>query len=202
MEVIRENSSLNINPARADKFYLIFGDIPSLSMLAPNELSEINKILITNEDKNFFHLGIKGVTLPGISLDEMNVNTTHMNIKDISMKYNFENLTTSIKLDSNFFIYKMISLWMMLMNNPEGYNQYASLKTFEKTAVNAVLVAKDNFNNPVVSFEFYDLRPISLPSIPLSFDNEGDEIVLDVTWQYTYFMPKKIDGESYNLKIG
>jgi hypothetical protein len=31
--------------------------------------------------------------------------------------------------------------------------------------------------------------------------NDGDDLTIDVTWQYTYFMPRKANGDPYSLDV-
>ena len=95
----------------------------------------------------------------------------------------------------------MFLLWIFLIRNPEGFNQFGMKDTFDKTSTTAILTIKDNFGASVLGFEFYELRPISVPSIPLDYTTEGDEITLDITWSYTYFMPKTPTGENINLTL-
>ena len=106
-----------------------------------------------------------------------------------------------VKIDNNFLVYKILVLWMFLVNRPDTFNQFGSSETFEKTSVTAILTMNDNFNNPVISFEYYDLRPVSIGGFPLSYDSDGKELTLPVKWQYTYFLPRKQNGEAYPLDI-
>jgi hypothetical protein len=196
-----DNVNINLNPARQDRFSFALGEIPSLKLLTPEELTEFQKYQSANDDKNFFYLGIKSVELPAISLGDTKIDNRFIAIAETDMKYTFENFTTEIRLDNNYFIYKMLVLWMFLMNRPDEYNENSSRKTFEDTAVEGILTMKDNFNQPVISFQFIDLRPVALPSLPMTFAEGGNEIILNVTWQYTYFMPRKANGEAYNLDL-
>ena len=196
-----ENTGLNLNPARLDKFTLVLGNIPSIPLLTPDELEGLNQIQHETQEKHFFHLALKGVEIPGFSLGESKIDSMFNSVAEVDNKYTFENLTTEIRVDNNFLIYKMLMLWMLLTNRPDEFNQFGNADTKEKTFSQAILNLKDNFNSTVISFEFYDLRPIVLPSIPMSYNNEGDEIVINVTWQYTYFMPRTANGEAYNLNL-
>jgi len=196
-----DNLNLNVNPARADKFYLTIGNIPSSILLTPKELTVFQTDQLINQEKNFFYLGIKSLELPGLSLSDEKIDTMFNSVAETNNKYTFDPLTTEIKIDDNFLIYKMLFLWLFLINRPDEFNQFASGETFEKTSVTAILTITDSFNNPTITFEFYDLRPIAIPNIPLSFTNEGEELTMNITWQYTYFMPRKINGDAYSLNI-
>jgi hypothetical protein len=201
MEVTTTNANLNLNPARADKYHFALGDIPSIPLLAPGDMSGVDELRYTVNEKSFFHLGIKSIDLPGLSLGEVIVGTAHADIKDTNMRYAYENITSVVKVDNNYLMYKMLILWMYLMNRPDEYNQFASDETFDRTATTAILTINDNFNNPVISFEFYDLRPLTISSLPLTYETKGDELYLTVTWQYTYFMPRQATGQPYELDL-
>lgn len=198
---VKQNINLNVNPARADRFFLTFGDIPSLPLLTPQDLTQFQAEQLQIDEKSFFHLAVRSVELPGLSLGDAKIDTMFNSIAETNLKFTYDNLVTELRVDNNFLVYKMLVLWMMLINSPDGFNQFANRKTFDRTAITAILTVKDNFQNSIISFEFYDLRPISISSIPLSFTNEGDEIMLTVNWQYTYFMPKTATGQPYDLTL-
>ena len=89
---------------------------------------------------------------------------------------------------------------MYLINNPEGYNQFAMGETFDRTAVQGILTVNDSFNDPVIEFDVYSIRPMIIPPIPFSYKN-GDEIVLNIEWSYTYYMPRTAGGERFDLLL-
>lgn len=197
----KDNLNLNVNPAREDKFSLVFGSIPSLPLLTPEDLENYQKLKVAVDEQNYFDMALKSIEMPGLAMDEMTISTMFVDAKDVTNKFQFENLTTVVRLDNNFLIYKILVLWMFLINRPDEFNQFSSQDTYEKTTVTSILTMRDNFNTPVISFEFYGLRPISIGGLPLSYESDGKELSLNVTWQYTYFMPRKQNGEIYPLNL-
>jgi hypothetical protein len=196
-----DNLDLNLNAARADKFYLVFGDIPSIQLLSPNEIELAQQIIIQKNDKDYFHMALKSVELPGISLGETKIETMLAPLAETDMKFTFEPLTTEIKLDSNYIVYKILLLWLFLTKQPEDFNQRGMYETFNRVAVSANLAITNNFGDTILNFEFYELRPLMLPSIPLTYNTEGEDMTITVTWSYSYFMPKTSTGQSFNLDI-
>jgi len=196
-----DNTNLNLNPARKDKFFFALGDIPSSVLLTPKETTEIQKRVAQIEDKHFYNLALKSLVMPGISLGEVKINTMFSPIAETDMKYTFEPLTTEIKMDKDYLIYKLLILWMILIKQPDTFNQFGMKKTFDKTATTGILTILNNFSEPVISLEFYDLRPLSIPSIDLSYESEGEEITVNITWSYSYYMPRKATGLPYDTAL-
>ena len=196
-----DNLNLNLNSARQDKFFLRFGEIPSLQLLTPQEASEIQTIKLSQEDKDFFHLSLKTASIPGIALGGTKTPTMFAPVSDTDMNFAFEPFQTVMRMDSNYILYKMLILWMYLIKHPETASQFPAGQTYDLTAISAILTMVDNFNNPVVSFEFFGLRPLSLPTIELDYATEGQELTIPVTWEYDYFMPRTANGEPYSTTI-
>lgn len=201
MSELVPNNSLNLNSAREDKFFLRFGNIPSAKLLTPTELGAIEKILLHGDDKEFFHLALSTANIPEVSLGELRYDNRFASITDTDMKIKYGEFTTSITLDDNYLIYRMLILWIFMIKNPEGYNQFYKSITYEETVVTALLLVNDNFDNTVLTFEFFDLRPLRIPSINLTYVTEGAPLKVDITWSYSYFMPRTSDGKSISFQI-
>jgi hypothetical protein len=193
------NQNLNLNPARADKFSLRFSDFPSLDLLSPEETSELDKITFRQDDRDFFHLGLKTAQLPGFSLGEVKINNTFTPLSDTDMNFEFDSFTTTMRLDSNYILYKMLFLWLFQIKHPSKGSQFSMKEIHEKSVVNVLLMVKNSFNETVLELEIYDLRPLSIPNIDLDYTNSGEEILLEVEWSYSYFLPKKKGGDDYNI---
>lgn len=196
-----ENSNLNLNAARPDAFFFRLGTIPSAELLAPSELTEVEKTRIIIADQEYFNLGLRTAEIPSISLGEVKIGTMFSPLADTDMKYEFGTFNTQLKLDNNYLIYKMLLLWIQMIKPPDNFNQYWMKKTFDITTTTGILTINNNFKEPVMSIEFYELRPLALPAIPLSYTTQGEEILIDVTWSYSYFMPKKSSGQEYSIQV-
>lgn len=200
-ETNTDNINLNLNPARQDKFSLVFGNIPSAPLLSPADLTDFQGTQHVIDEKNYFHLSLRGAIIPSVSLGDLRVGTMFTPIAETDMNFTFEPLTTTILVDNNFIIHKLLLLWVYLIKRPDEFNQYPMKRTHNETAVTAILTRKDNFDASVLTYEFYELRPLGVPSIPLSYANEGDEVTIDVTWQYTYYMPRTVTGAEISLDL-
>lgn len=201
------NQQLNLNRARLDKYSLILSSIPSAVLLSGSEIEEeMLKDII--DEENSFRLSLQSVELPGVSLGESKLPTMFSPIALVDMVYNFDDLTTGIRIDSNYVVYKLMLLWLHLIKNPEGFNQFDNKKTFDVTTVTGTIIVRGNIKEdmssdyvPVMAFDFFDLRPISVPSISFDYSNEGDESPLAVTWTYSYFMPRKSNGDAISIQL-
>jgi len=204
-----DNSQLNLNRARSDKFSFILSDIPSSRLLLGDSISTMTSMEINREliyDHNIFYLSLQSVNLPGISLGDATVQTMFSPQVHTDMRYTFDSLTTEVRLDNNYIIYQLMVLWLMLIKNPEGFNQFNNLETFKKTTVRGTLIVRENIKegddyNPVMTFDFIDLRPISIPQIPLNFSDTGNEISMSIGWQYSYFLPRDVYGQPLNILL-
>lgn len=194
-----DNPNLNLNAARPDKFFLRLGNIPSASLLTPSESTDLDKMKFKQDDKDFFHLALKTAQLPGIALGETKIETMFAPLADTDMKFTFDSFTTTLRMDSNYLLYKMLILWILLIKHPETGSQDGMGNTFENTAVTGSLNLLNNFNEVVLSIELYELRPLAIPTIDLDYANEGAELVLPIQWSYSYFLPKTGNGQDYSL---
>ena len=196
-----DNTNLNLNTAHPDKFFLSLGNIPSAQLLDPEGLSTLQRIQEQTKNQSYFNLAVRSLELPGVSVGEAKIETMFTAVAETTMVTEYDVLTTTIVLDNNWLLYKMLLLWVFLIKNPENFNQYGSQETFEKTATTGILTINDNFHNSVMSFEFFDMRPLSIPSVGLDYTSEGEEITLDITWTYTYFMPRTPTGDAIDLTL-
>lgn len=196
-----ENTNLNLNAARQDAFFFRLGNIPSLELLSPEDATEIEAIRTIIADQEYFNLSLKTFEIPSISLGEIKIDTMLSPIAETDMKYEFGALTTQLKLDSRYFIYKILLLWVQMTKPPDVFNQYWMQKTHGLVTTTGILTIVDNFKTPIFSLEFYELRPLALPPIPLSYTTMGEEMVIDVTWSYSYFMPKNASGSAFSLNV-
>jgi hypothetical protein len=197
----QDNLNLNLNSARQDKFFLRFGKIPSIDLLTPKEAGELQKISLGQDDKDFFHIALKTAQIPGVSLGEVKTPSMFVPIADTDMNYTFESLSTTMKMDPDYILYKMLILWMYMIKHPETASQFGMKETYDLTSINAILTMVNNFGDPIMSFEFFGIRPLSLPTIDLDYATEGQEITMPITWSYTYFLPKTGNGDDFSTDV-
>lgn len=194
-----ENTNLNLNPSRPDKFKFVLSDIPSLSYINEATPDEFEQNIEKGEGYNNFLLSIMSVDLPGIVHNEEKVGTMFSSVSTNTMNVDFEVLTTDLKLDADFYIYKLLFAWMRLIKNPYGFN-YANINETEtKMFVDGSVIINDIMDNKgIMQYDFVDLRPIILPPLPLNYQDDT-ELRLNVTWAYTAFNIRNSRGEDLLL---
>lgn len=189
-----ENTSLNLNSIKNDRFSFVLSSIPSIDVVNSINENELERNIESKESYDNFLLGIMSVDLPSMDIPSTKVGTSFSPISVPTMEVEFGQLSTNIKMDSSFFIYKLLHTWMIMIKNPEGYNNKGIYDTSVDLFVDASLVINDTMENkPILSFDMTDLRPSSLP--PLNFDYRSDEqIEMTVTWDFTTFELKNNRG--------
>ena len=182
-----ENTSLNLNSTRSDKFSFVLAEIPSLPYLRNDGNSELERNLEKQEGYTDFMLGLSSVELPGMTHVEEKVGSQFSPISIDASTVEFDNLTTELKIDSNYFVYKVIYAWMNLIKNPFGYN-IGNIQELETNLfVDGKILVRDNMDDkPFLEFNFIDLHPISLPSLAFDYKTD-DELTISVTWGFTSF---------------
>ena len=195
------NIGLNVNRAKSDKFQLLLSDIPSSQLLFPKGGSESLFYRQELEDKNYFSLSLEGCDFPGITINEARIPPTFVSIAETDMTLTYDQFTTQLRMDADYKIYKLLVLWMYMIKNPEGYNQFNMAKTYEITNVDATLVLLNNMTGlGSMTIDLYGMRPLIIPTISLSYTNP-EEIVFPVTWSYTYWMPRDANGDRLNFVL-
>jgi hypothetical protein len=182
-----ENSTLNLNASRSDKFIFVLSDIPSLSRISVDNDNELERNLENKEAYDNFMLGIHSVEIPGMNHTEQKISTPFSPISVGSMTVEFDALVTEIKIDANFFTYKVIHTWMNMIKNPFGFNETQINDTESNLYVDGTIMVNDNMDNrSILAFDFVDLHPISLPSLSMDY-RTNDEMTISVTWGYTSY---------------
>lgn len=201
------NQEINLNRAHPDKFTFLLTHIPSSELLVSNK-SENDLMRNLIYDQNAFALSLLSVDLPGLSIGEAKIPTMLSPIAHVDMVNTYETLTTELRIDKHYIVYKLMILWMHLIKNPEEFTQFDAEEMFKRTTTTGTIVVRENIKDsveddyaPVMMFDFYDLRPINIPTLPLSYNNSGDEIGLSVTWTYSYSMPRLYNGDKFNINL-
>ena len=164
-----------------------------------NFLSPNGFILTIERLKNVAYFS-QTVTLPSISLGELE-QPTPLNRNSIPAdQLQWTPLIITFIVDSMMKNYIEIFKWMQGLGFPENYNQYT---TEMKTRVppvamdlptnysDASLTVIDAFDNPIKTFTFVDIWPMSLEGITFATTNADVQYATSsVTFGYSYF---KID---------
>lgn len=156
--------------------------INKLKALDTNRLKEFN-----NDVRNFT-LYLQSVDIPGLNLEYSTNATQFVDIKHVEGKLQFDDLNMVVLNDENWFIYRMLLYWFYAGFNPEERMKFKEYEYYKKFYVTGHLLILDNHYKKVMEFEFTDLHPVSINSIPMT-DKDSTNIVLNTTWIHTGFVP-------------
>jgi hypothetical protein len=149
---------------------------------------DFDRTLELNNDVRNFTLYLQSVNIPALNLEYSTNPTQFVDIKHVEGKLQFEDLSMTIMNDENWFIYRMLLYWFYAGFNPEERMKFKEYEYYQKFYVTGTLIILDNHYNKVMEFEFTDLHPVNLNSIPLT-DKDSTNIMLDTTWIHTGFVP-------------
>jgi hypothetical protein len=149
-----------------------------------NFLSPVGFRLVLKNTPNveFF---CQSATLPSVSLSEAVQNTPLVMIYRPGDKLTYEPFSLRFKLDENMTNYREIYNWMLGLGHPSSLNQYKNLS--EKTTDASVVILSSN-NNPLASFNFTEVFPVSLSG--LTFDvtqTDIEYLEAEVSFRYRDF---------------
>ena len=126
------------------------------------------------------------VTLPSMSMTEINTPTPFGTIPLPGGKITYEPLTVRFRLDEEMVNYREIFNWIVALGHPDNLSQYAALQN--KIYSDGSIIINTSNNNPKLRIVFENMFPISLT--PLSFDVSAsgvDYLEATVTFSYRKF---------------
>lgn len=140
------------------------------------------------------------VTLPEISLPEINVMTPLSTMSISGEILNYGDLTLTFLINEDMDNYAAIYDWLTGVGFPENHDQYSQFQEAQRSGTDlstrgtgtnfsdGVLEILGSNNKPVRSFGFVDLHPTSLTS--LRFESTVDTVnylIGSCSFRYTYF---------------
>jgi len=141
-----------------------------------------------NNDVRNFTLYLQSVDIPSLNLEYSTNSTQFVDIKHVQGKLQFDDLNMEIMNDENWFIYRMLLYWFYAGFNPEERMKFTEYDYYKNFYVTGTLIILDNHYSKVMEFEFTDLHPVSIRSIPMT-DKDATKITLSTTWIHTGFVP-------------
>jgi hypothetical protein len=141
-----------------------------------------------NNDVRNLALFTQKVSIPGIRVDTNELGMfSSANVKLAGGKMKFDELTTTVQVDENFFIPRFFYHWLAAAANPEEimkFNQHDYLVNFYTTGH---LLLLDNNRDKTVEIAFEGLHPLSISPIELGSD-EPNKVFLTISWIYTSYV--------------
>ena len=162
----------------------------NLSYLSPSGFSfVINKL----PHVNYF---CQGVTLPGVSLNSVPLQTAFTNIPFAGDRVEFQDLLVRFIIDEEMNNFNEIYNWMRGLGFPESFEEYEEVKKSDPNnpgpdsgiLSDADLIILTGSKTPQIKFTFKDTFPVQLSSV--NFDTNIEDIQYlqaDVTFAYRSF---------------
>lgn len=161
-------SNYSINPASGNNFQLIFPVLPFSSDLFTS------KQLI---------LQLINTGIPGLSFDKNTSDWNGKHINSINSDLNFEELELTFLIDENFENWKILYDWLTKINN----NKDIVGKDLNEYSIDASLIVYNHYNSQILSLSYYNIFPISLDKVTLSYRDGENYLECTSTFSYDYF---------------
>ena len=131
--------------------------------------------------------------LPGVSISEIPVAAMHKQHYVAGDNVTFDEFMVSLLLDEYLKNWEEIQKWILGLGKPFGFEGYEKRKR-EGLDTNGQLFVLTGSKNPTLRFDFYNLWPKSISSVP--FDIMASDIAYataDVTFQYNYYTMTRLN---------
>lgn len=119
------------------------------------------------------------VSIPSISLGEVDRVTPFLDMYSPGTKLRYEPLEISFMIDEELQSWKNLYDWFISIADPDGFggrrngNELQQKKYFS----DATLTVLNNLNNPVLRIEFSNLFPLTMSSIDFDTRQSADTII-------------------------
>lgn len=196
-----------LNKLRKDKFTLVFTLPPVLQGIVSSKIRS-NKFV----DKNSVQYSIYSCPTPKIVSDPIDVPYSGQGYYISSYsRPKYEPATIKFTVDNQFKNYWLMWKWLSVLNDPLE-SMYAGPKVSGKPdaddkwndyTTNFVLYARDEYNNPIVRFDYHHCFITSISPIEYSY-RDPEEIDCDFTFVFNQFtitlLNSDSDDEQYTLE--
>jgi len=143
---------------------------------------------------------VQNVNIPGMKVNNLTQPTPFRNAPIPGNKIEYDNLIMEFIIDEQLLSWLSIRNWMSGYSFPESFEQYKNLSMQEKIQISgskpqysdASLTIMTNKNNPIITFSFSDVFPVSLGGIELSTKNSALNVKTCMAeFQFTNYDIKK-----------
>jgi hypothetical protein len=137
---------------------------------------------------------VQMVNIPSISIGEVGVETSLVQIKHPGDKLTYGTLTVTFLLNEDLSNWFQVYEWMSALGFPERHEQYVefmekkkSLDGYDTPTTTGKLILYNNNNIQMKIMSFYDLFPVNLIEIPMTTtDTVTNHPAGIVDFQFTY----------------
>lgn len=143
---------------------------------------------------------VKGVTIPGITVEKTNTATPYGSISDPGTTAEFEDLAVEFAVSEDFSNYLLMQNWLRSYTSTKNLGDNVKLRELilgpGVDGIDISIFINNNMGKPVAEYIFTDCFPATLTSLDYRTDNnEAAHLIATVTFDYDYFELKKVDQE-------
>lgn len=144
--------------------------------------ANLYEVSVTRLSENLKFLA-KATALPGKDIGEVALNYLNHTISyrgDIT----YQDWHVTILMDQDWQLKTQLEEWMEQIQSADDITGAGALTEYAATATVSQLSTQ---GTPIATYELYNIWPISMPTIELSFDSKDTISEIDVTFKYSHF---------------
>lgn len=163
----------------------LLGDLTeNVNLLQPTGVA----VTISKKDYPNVQFFAQAVTVPGLSLPEMEVGFSRVNVPLPGDKITFEDVQFTILVDEDMNSYLEIFAWLNRLVNEEYKLPGDVLRTGIASEADITVNVLTSNNNGNKQIKFFSAFPTSLSSIELSSQrNDVEPLLFNATFKFAYF---------------
>lgn len=179
------------NKNRKDKFTFV--------LTLPDAMRDISFKAPENRDNDHvipdsLSFSVYGVVLPQTTVDSGEIRYSGQAVKfSAHSRPAYPNITVNFTIDNRFNNYWVIWKWLNLLNddrestfyadNPDFVERFPDSSMFKQYQGTATLYPKDEYNQPVMKFQYEGVLPVNLGQVDYNY-RTGDQI--DTTFEFSF----------------
>jgi hypothetical protein len=176
-----------------------------MTLLSPNptdqNLLQSSKFTLNFDRLPYVQFFCQEITLPGMSVDAATLPTMFRNAPRAGNKIIYDPLVAEFVIDEQLLSWLSVRNWLNGIAFPESFEQYKNLSMQARIQMGAAqpqysdasLSIMSNKNNPIITFAFTDVFPISLSGIKLNVkDSALNVLTATAEFQFTEYNVKRI----------
>lgn len=179
------------NKNRKDKFTFV--------LTLPKAMRDISYKLPENRDDDHvmpdtLQFSVYGVVLPQIAVDSGEIRYGGQAVKfSAHSRPAYPNITVNFTIDNRFNNYWVIWKWLDILNDdnssifksdqPDFLKRFPDSSMFEQYQGTATLYPKDEYNQPVMKFQYEGVLPVNLGQVNYNYRDSGQ---IDTTFEFSF----------------
>jgi len=188
------------NKARKDKFLVVITIPKALKGIDTNNPLQRSQNTINSDS---FSFSVYGINLPEISIDHNALRYAGQNVSISSLARPYHgDLKINFTVDNYWNNYWFLFNWLNILNNAElsivDPSKPVGILNLTLYQTTITLFMLDEYNNPVINFEFTDAFPIKLDGVDMNNRDEAEAECV-ATFAFSQYIPNLLDIGQYSL---